>query len=458
MLPRQYIASEFFERVEVFRGANTFLNGTAPGGTGIGGTINLLPKRAPSDPLTRISAGVQSGGEGYVAADIARRFGPDQSTGIRLNAVRRDGGTGIDDESRELSAVSLGVDWRSRNVRLSADIGWQDHNLKEGRPSVTPAVGLPIPRTPDADKNFAQPWTYSKERDTFGSLRGEVDITDNITAWAAAGARHGSESNVVANPTVLNAAGDTTAFRFDNVRKDENSTGEVGARFKFNTGSVAHTVSTAASIYNGKERNAYAFSGFFGSNLYNPVAVAPPVMFPIGGDLDAPLVTGRNKLKSIAIADSMSFLDDKLIATVGIRRQSIEQDGFDYVTGAPLSSYESARNTPMAGLLFKLSPQFSVYGNYMEALVPGQAAPAVTTSGPVANAGEVFQPFRSKQKEIGVKYDGGSIGASLAAFSIEQPSTSYRTACTAPTASNATRAWSSRCSANRSRAFACWAV
>ena len=27
MLPRQYIASEFFERVEVFRGANTFLNG-----------------------------------------------------------------------------------------------------------------------------------------------------------------------------------------------------------------------------------------------------------------------------------------------------------------------------------------------------------------------------------------------------------------------------------------------
>ncbi|MBU2288880.1 MAG: TonB-dependent receptor plug domain-containing protein, partial [Gammaproteobacteria bacterium] len=55
MLPRQYIASEFFERVEVFRGANTFLNGAAPFGSGIGGAINLLPKRAPNEPLTRVT-------------------------------------------------------------------------------------------------------------------------------------------------------------------------------------------------------------------------------------------------------------------------------------------------------------------------------------------------------------------------------------------------------------------
>ena len=37
------------------------------------------------------------------------------------------------------------------------------------------------------------------------------------------------------------------------------------------------------------------------------------------------------------------------------------------------------------------------------------------------NGGEVFAPFRSKQKEIGLKYEGGSIGASVAAFSTDQP-------------------------------------
>ena len=46
ILPRQYVAAELLERVEVFRGANTFLNGAAPGGSGIGGAFNLVPKRA----------------------------------------------------------------------------------------------------------------------------------------------------------------------------------------------------------------------------------------------------------------------------------------------------------------------------------------------------------------------------------------------------------------------------
>ncbi|MGP4118486.1 TonB-dependent receptor plug domain-containing protein [Psychrobacter aquimaris] len=43
ILPRQYIATELFERVEVQRGASTMLNGAAPSGGNAGGTINLLP-------------------------------------------------------------------------------------------------------------------------------------------------------------------------------------------------------------------------------------------------------------------------------------------------------------------------------------------------------------------------------------------------------------------------------
>ncbi|MCH3810770.1 TonB-dependent siderophore receptor, partial [Campylobacter jejuni] len=57
LLPRQYIATELFERVEVLRGASTFLTGASPGGDGIGGTVNLVPKRAPNDPLTRFTTG-----------------------------------------------------------------------------------------------------------------------------------------------------------------------------------------------------------------------------------------------------------------------------------------------------------------------------------------------------------------------------------------------------------------
>lgn len=130
LLPRQYIATELFERVEVLRGASAFLTGAAPSGGGIGGVINLVPKRAPNEPLTRFTTGVSSGGQFSVSTDIARRFGPDDSTGIRLNVANRSGDTGIDDEHSRTSLVSLGLDWRSADTRLSADIGWQENKLK----------------------------------------------------------------------------------------------------------------------------------------------------------------------------------------------------------------------------------------------------------------------------------------------------------------------------------------
>ena len=65
LLPRQYVAAELLERVEVFRGANSFLTGGIGGasGFGIGGTINALPKRAPSEPKTQITTGIESGGQ-----------------------------------------------------------------------------------------------------------------------------------------------------------------------------------------------------------------------------------------------------------------------------------------------------------------------------------------------------------------------------------------------------------
>jgi iron complex outermembrane receptor protein len=424
MLPRQYIASEFFERVEVFHGANTFVNGAGPAGSNLGGAINLLPKRAPNEPLNRVAFGIQTGGQASLTADFARRFGPDQSTGIRVIAARRDGGTGVDNEKRELSALGVGLDWRSRSVRFSADVGYQDHDLREGRPSVTPAANLPIPRPPSADANFAQSWTYSRERDTFGTVRSEFDLSDDVTAWAAAGVRRSTESNSLSNPAVTSIFGDTQASRFDNERKDRVTTGEVGVRARFATGSVGHTVSASAATLDNARRNAYGVSGTTVlSNLYFPIDRVPPLATVFtGGALRNPLVTDEVKTKSIAVADTMSFANERVLLTVGARRQSIEQNSFDYDTGAFTSGYDQAKTTPVAGIVFKPSAQISLYANYIEGLIKGDTAPIVVSGRPVTNGGQTFPPFAAKQKEIGAKYDGGNFGANLAFFTTDQPS------------------------------------
>ncbi|WP_229515676.1 TonB-dependent siderophore receptor [Massilia sp. CFBP 13647] len=424
LLPRQFVASELLERVEVFRGANSFVNGAAPGGGGIGGMINLLPKRAPNKDLNQVTLGVESGGQAYGAFDVARRFGPDNRVGLRINGVRRDGETAIEGEERELSVFSIGADYRGNGFRVSADAGYQNHALTNARPSVTIAAGLPIIEAPDADSNWAQPWTLSKERDVFGTLRAEVDLPGGAVAWAALGARKGNEANILSSATVTGVDGSATMTRFDNVRVDRVRTGELGARTELQTGSVKHGISATVSGFYREELNAYAMSDFagFATNIYRPVAsAAPSNQFFTGGDLNNPLRVQRSILSSAAIADTMSLLDDKVLLTVGLRHQRIRDAGYLYGTGAPTPDYDETANTPVAGLVYKPMQGVSLYANYIEALQRGTRASSGGFGAPLTNEGAVFAPYVSRQKEVGIKVDSGKFGAGVALFQTAQP-------------------------------------
>jgi iron complex outermembrane receptor protein len=435
LLPRQYIATELFERVEVLRGASAFLTGATPGGGGIGGMINLVPKRAPNEPLTRVTTGVSSGEQFLLSTDIARRFGPDDSTGIRLNAAQRTGGTGIDDERMRTSVLSLGLDWRSADTRLSADIGWQNNRLKRARPNVTLRGVTTVPDAPDASSNYAQPWSYSNERDVFGTVRAEHDFSDKLTAYGAFGMRRSDEANSLANVTVTNGStGAGNFYRFDNTREDRVNTGEVGLRAKARTGSVGHEIVASASFFDLKKYNAYVmdFSNTFPTNIYDPISYPKPAFSTgalRGNDLDNPALQGRVRLSSYAIGDTMSFFDDKVLLTLGIRHQRLSNQNYSYETGkndgGVESSYNASHNSPAAGLVFKVSPSVSLYANYIEALVAGDTAPLNANGRPVTNAGESLQPFVSKQKEVGIKYEGESLGGGLALFTTDKPRATY---------------------------------
>jgi iron complex outermembrane receptor protein len=426
MLPRQFVASELLERVEVLRGANAFINGAGAGAGSSGGAINLLPKRAANVPLTQITAGVESGGQTYVATDLSRRFGEGERFGVRVNAVHRDGDTAVERESRKLGVLSVGLDYRGDNYRLSADAGYQDHKLSNPRPSVTLGATVPMIAAPDADSNFSQAWAYSTERDTFGTVRGEVDLARGVVAWAAFGMRSGNEFNALGSPTVSNAAGDASIYRFDNVREDLVRTGEIGVRGSFATGPVKHTVSATASGFSQHSKNAYAISNFAGqpTNLYRPVDFASPdtSYFP-NGNMNAPKVTASTNLSSYAVADTLGLLDDTVLVTVGVRHQRIRTGSYDYNTGVQFDTslggrYDASANTPVAGIVYKPMKGVSLYANYVEALQQGVVASGTN----IDNNGATFAPYKTRQKEIGVKYDSGRLGMSAALFSTGQPS------------------------------------
>lgn len=421
ILPRQFVAAELLERVEVFRGANAFINGAAPGGSGVGGTINLVPKRAPDGGIRRVTVGFENDGQAYGAVDLGTRFGPMDEWGVRVNGVVREGETSIDGQERSLGVASIGTDYDGERFRFTADLGYQDNRIDAPRPQVTP-LGA-VPDAPDADTNFAQDWTYTDEEQLFAVVRGEYDVSDAVSVWVGAGARNGEEANVLANPSAA-ADGSFTAYRFDNTREDNVVSADAGLRAEFMTGPVGHRVVVSASSISSESKNAYAFSNFagFASDLYNPVDVAPPAAdFFIGGELDDPLVTEEVDNQSFAIADTLSLFDDRLLATVGLRQQTIETATFDYNTGARLSGYEDEKVTPALGLVWKASDSLSFYGNYAESLQPGQIAPATSGGTPIVNAGEVLEPFTGEQYELGAKYDAGSYGATVSLFQLSRP-------------------------------------
>lgn len=428
LLPRQGLAIEMVERVELLRGASAYLYGAAPSGTGIGGTLNIVPKRAPNEPLTQLTIGSGTGSPFRIAADVARRFGPDGSTGIRVNAARREGGHGIGHERTEMGVTTVGLDWRGSHTRLSADLGYQEHQLKGVRPNVVLGAGLSaVPAAPDARTAYGQPWTTSTERDIFGTMRAEHDFNDAWTAWAAAGARRGKEFNSLAGLTVADPAGNSTFSRFLNRRQDDVRSAEAGLRGRFETGAVGHEVVMQASLFSHKERNAYVMDSRnrFPTHLHAPVDTAspPPISDAAfaGNDLDNPGLFGRTRLTSVSLGDTLSMYDDRLRVILGARHQRLDTTSYAYDTGAVASRYRKSRISPMAGVVFRLREDTSLYANYIESLARGGTAPTEQNGRPVTNAGQMLSPYVSRQKEVGVKYDAGRLGGTLSVFSTSRP-------------------------------------
>ncbi|MEM9669144.1 MAG: TonB-dependent receptor [Pseudomonadota bacterium] len=421
VLPRQFVAAELVERLEVFRGANAFINGAAPGTSGAGGLVNIVPKRAGKEDLNRLTLGLRSGAEFIGAVDVARSFGRNDEVGVRFNAVRRDGEVAVDDQDRELTVLSLGATYEVTRARFSVDFGYQNNLLDNPRPQITP-IGAP-PEAPDADFNFAVPGTFADDEQFFGAFRGEFDLTDSVTAWVAFGGRSGEEVNALANPTVL-TDGSFTASRFDNVRDDRVLSGDLGIRANFDTGPVGHTFITSGSFFDLDSENAFAFNfdAITGSIFPGgPETVLSPIGDFLGGDLDDPLTTLSNQNLSIAIADTMSFFDDRLLVTAGVRFQDIETEAFDFTTGETVSDVNGDAFTPAFGFVAKPLENVSIFGNYAENLQPGEVVGAVSPGGIILrNANDVLDPFRGEQFELGAKYGNDDYGVTFSLFQVTQ--------------------------------------
>lgn len=414
LAPMGHTPIEYVERVEVLKGPNALFSGMAPGG-GVGGVINLVPKRAGEDPLTRVSVGYQSESRAGTSVDVGRRFGDRKEWGIRVNGAYSDGDTELDGQSRKREFLSAALDYRGEALTASLDA----YRSKESFEGGTPAMywfqsTTRIPAAIDPGTNLF-PGTEGSLESKAVIARAEYAFNAYLSAFAGVGVmnfdsvgfNNGTHArNIAANGNFTAAVNNTRSFT-------DNLSSEAGLRSRFATGSVGHELVVQAT--NLAQESGLATNAAPGvtSNIFNPVdtLTMPPA------PNRAPK-TSETNLSSVAFVDTLSFMDDTVRLTLGLRRQRVETTSFNATTGAVTARYDKEATTPAIAVIVKpWGPSISLYANYVEGLSKGDTV----TDTAATNYQQVFAPYKTEQKEIGVKWDAGSFTNTLGLFEITKP-------------------------------------
>lgn len=409
LMPYFRVPVEMAERVEVLKGPSALLNGMPPSGN-VGGSINIVPKRAGDQALSRFGVTYMSDSVYGGTADLGRRFGENNEFGVRLNGMYRKGDTALDQQKLEEFMGSLALDYRGERLRVTADFINQQETINKVVRQFTVGAGLTkMPGAPGNQLNYPG-YGHSQMKDRSMVLRGEYDVTDAVMVYAGVGSRNSQMDAVAGNPSLTSANGNYSSMAMWQLFEVKSESFEAGSRIKFDTGPVGHQVSLGATkVRQNTDIYFAAVSGTINGNIYAPVYIDTPSTAGLPGNKEK---YGAMTLTSYALADTLSFLDEKVQVTLGARHQRVEQQSYLFATTDP---YDKTALTPVAGVVFKPQENISLYANYIEGLSQGPQAPLTMGS-------RIFPPYKTKQKEVGVKVDWGKLATSVSVFEIERPS------------------------------------
>lgn len=402
-------AVEGIERVEVLTGPGAFLYGFPPSGSAVG-VVNLVPKRAPEPPLTRVTTQYLSTGNVGGAFDIGRRYGDGNAVGVRINGAYRDGATPIDHQRQGFGVLALGLDYRSADLRLSLDAGYQHIDMDAASYGFAVLPGVPIPRAPRLTRNVQQPWERSDIDQGFGVVRAEYDITPDATLFGAVGGSLSQRDFFASNPTITSRSGAVLQTLGTISAENRQWTGETGLRARLQTGPIDHAVAVVATHYEGQEPFFRTASAQIRTWLDAPITVPRP-----NRPIASPEVTTLSRYDGIAVTETASVLDGRIQLTAGGRFQEIQRD-YMRPDGGFQSRYDKSAATPLAALIVKPWERLSLYASCAEGFGFGPTPPINAR-----NAGAALPPVRTRQVETGAKLDLGPVGITLAVFEIRQP-------------------------------------
>jgi iron complex outermembrane receptor protein len=281
-----------------------------------------------------------------------------------------------------------------------------------------------IGRAPDTRRFRGPDWSFSLF--DYDIVRGTVNVrpTSWLTLFASSGASSYREEFLNLQVRTINTAGDYQATynpQFGKADWGDLWNVDTGARAEFATGPIGHSLTIAYGYQFFREdfRGVAFPTPILRGNIYRGDLIATTAPVLIDDQTYYPLFI--NEANGLLISDELAMFDDRLLITAGLRYAQIRQENFNFAAptpeGRPLQIYDEDEWSPNFGIVFKATDNFSIYGNYLEAVERGAIAPVNAL-----NAGEATPPGVSRQYEVGAKAEFNGWGATFAAFDINRPS------------------------------------
>lgn len=414
MLDQQHAADVYIDKATVISGPNIGIVGT-PNRESAAGTVEFTSKRAQVKPNTDITLAYLGGSSMKEVVDIGRRF-HNNRYGIRIMADNIHGNTAIKGENIKGHDFFVNVDQKTANSKTNLLVGYNYINQHASPYTFGFDNSLTaLPSAPDANRTYKTSYSYNQFDNWIVTLNHEQKLNNHMTAFFNGGYhREDWFGYIDGSPKIINANGDYTIKMTNYPLGITSKYSGVGIKGKFKTGSLKHdyVVNVDRHWYEG-----------FGGNVptwgNNGSIIATGNIFTHA--LDGSQYYLHNRVEGGSpwsstqivngwhVSDTVSTKNDKWQLLVGLHGHK-----------TTISKKDGSKNSynginPTYAIIYKVNPNISVYASHSESFMSGQ-----TVGSAYANRGEVLDPNKTKQNELGVKVKNGKLLHTLSLFEIKQ--------------------------------------
>ncbi len=379
-----------FEQIDVLHGANGLMSGAGNPSA----TVNFVRKRPTETFQAKVDASAGSWDNRRLGLDVSGPLTDSGNVRGRFITAHDKGNSYLDRYSHEVNVAAglLAFDLSDADT-LTVGFSQQDSYSNGSTWGALPIADFAGNRIHYSSRSSSvgQDWTYWNihTKRAFAELTHDFDNgwASKITLTGVS--QHQDTKMLYAIP----AATDISAYVNRTTSTEHQVIGEAQLSGPFSLLGREHQLTVGANYgrTHHKERGHYLdASGFIKTSLEDALGgnvVQPPFNFT--NDRNTQLFTDTQK--SLFAGARFSVADD-LHWIAGARMLSADGDGLGY--GSPHNTRVHGKVTPYTGLVYDLTPQWSLYTSWTEIFKPQYS---------LSVSGGVLQPLEGKSTEVGVK-------------------------------------------------------